>query len=88
MSATNLPSGADGSLYRAALKADQELTEALVAAYGSKFATEKRYAARHTHTASIVLNALDRKQEADDKWLAEMRRCNRIQSSAGERTSG
>jgi hypothetical protein len=66
-------SSADFSLYHAAVAADRELTEALVAVYGAKFASDARYLPRHKHFASIVLNALDAKHEADAAWLASMR---------------
>ena len=68
---------ADFSLYHAAVAADRELTEALVAVYGVNFAAERRYLPRHKHFASIVLNALDAKHEADAAWLAAMRGAQR-----------
>ena len=59
------------SLYHEALAADAAFTDALIAAYGEKRASEMRYAYKHADAA--VIEAAERKLKADAAWLAFMR---------------
>lgn len=62
-------SGADFSLYRAALAADEAFAAAL------KVAGESRYA---KHSDADVIAAYNNKLAADAAWLAEMRRSREV----------